>query len=92
MQFYRRTPSLSLTFFWWQICLFFRIPEDFIYLGFDVYTTKRQGKLNVLNTEITFHRSAKESIKNKGVIKKMQGHEFIIQNKKESEKWMKLRK
>jgi predicted transcriptional regulator of viral defense system len=75
----------------WGAANYWRLTDQ-IPFRFDVYTTRRQGKFNVLNAEITFHRSTKESIKNKGVIQNMQNHEFTMQNKEETEKWMKLRK
>lgn len=56
----------------------------------DVFTTKKQGKINILNTKIYFHR-IKKIDKVKYVIKKIAGHEFKILNKKESKKWLKSR-
>lgn len=56
----------------------------------EVFITKKQGKMNLLNTKIYFHRIRKID-KNKYVIKKIANHEFKILNKKESKKWLRLR-
>ena len=64
---------------------------DQIPFRYDIFTTRRQGKMKVLNTEIIFHRTTKNNIKKKAIIQKIQNHEFRIINKKESKKWMKLR-
>ena len=56
----------------------------------EVFITKRQGKINLLNTKIYFHRIRKID-KNKYIIKKIMNHEFKILNKNESKKWLKLR-
>lgn len=56
----------------------------------EVFTTKKQGKINLLNTKIYFHRIRKID-KAKYVIKKITGHEFKILNKQESKKWLKHR-
>ena len=56
----------------------------------EVFTTKKQGKINVLNTKIYFHRIRKFD-KTKYVIKEIAEHEFKILNRKESKKWLKSR-
>ena len=63
---------------------------DQIPFTIEVFTTKKQGKINILNTNIYFHRVRKID-KSKYVIKKIAGHEFKILNKKESKKWLKSR-
>jgi len=54
----------------------------------DVFTTKKQGKKEILNIKIIFHRIRKVD-ESKYTIKKLKGHEFKILSKKESKKWMK---
>ena len=49
----------------------------------EAFTTKKQGRINILNTKIYFHRNRKID-KSKYVIKKIAGHEFKILNKKEN--------
>ena len=56
----------------------------------DVYTTRRQGTIKIFNKRIVFHRTSVKNLK-RGVIKKIENHNFIILNKKESEKWIKLK-
>jgi predicted transcriptional regulator of viral defense system len=56
----------------------------------EVFSKKRQGKKEVLNTRIIFHRIRKID-KSMYVIKKIKKHEFKILNKKETRKWMKSR-
>lgn len=55
---------------------------------FDVYTTKRQGKMNIFNVRIVFHRTTKNRIKN-AVKRKKYEHGFLMQSRKETKKWMK---
>lgn len=64
---------------------------DQIPMRIDIYTTKRQGEIKILNTKIFFHRTSKKQLE-KSVTKSIQGHSFIILSKKESKKWLKLRK
>ena len=54
----------------------------------DVYTTRRQGIIRIFNKRIVFHRTSIKNLK-KGITKKIENHDFIILNKKESEKWIK---
>ncbi len=56
----------------------------------EAFTKNKQGKVNVLNTKIFFHRIRKID-KAKYVIRKIAGHEFKILNKGESKKWLKSR-
>ena len=57
---------------------------------FDVYTTKRQGKTTIFNARIVFHRTTENRIKN-AVKGKKYGHDFLIQSRNETKKWMKSR-
>lgn len=57
---------------------------------FDVYTTKRQGKIEIFNARIIFHRTTENRIKN-AIKRKKYEHNFLIQSKKETKKWMKSR-
>ena len=56
----------------------------------DVYTTRRQGKKEVLNKRFMFHRTTKKRIDN-AVKKDVEGHPFFIQNKEDSKRWIKSR-
>jgi len=63
---------------------------DQIPFAFDVYTTRRQGKIKLFNARITFHRTTEQNLK-KGVKQKIQNHDFIVLNKKDAKEWMKSR-
>ncbi len=54
----------------------------------DVFTSNKQGKKEVLNIKIIFHRIRKIDKENY-IVNKIGGHEFKILNKRESKKWMK---
>ena len=63
---------------------------DQIPFRIEVFTTKRQGKKNIINTEFIFKRTTSQKIK-RAVIRKINKHPFRILNKKEMKKWMKSR-
>ena len=63
---------------------------DHIPSAYEVYTLNKQGVKNILNTKIIFHRVRKIN-KPKVAIKKIADHNFIIMNKQQSIKWIKLR-
>ena len=73
----------------WMAANYWKLTDQ-IPMQVDVYTTKRQGKINILNTKIVFHRTTKKRIKD-AVIKNVGSHNFKIQNKKDTRKWMKSR-
>jgi len=56
----------------------------------EVFTTKRQGRKKILNTEFIFRRTTPKKLK-EAVVKKINNHPFLILNKKEVKKWMKSR-
>lgn len=68
---------------YWQI-------TDQIPMKIEVYTTKRQGKCNILNTSFIFRRTTKKRI-NSAVEKKIANHVFRIQSEKDTKKWIKSR-
>lgn len=73
----------------WAAAHYYHLTEQ-IPMRTDVYTTRRQGKINVLSSRIVFHRTTRKRIK-KAIVKNMRGHIFRIISKKEAKKWMKLR-
>jgi len=73
----------------WAAANFWRLTDQ-IPLQIDIYTTQRQGKINILNNRFVFHRTTKNKV-NKSITKKSSEHDFKIISKKEAEKWMKLR-
>ena len=68
---------------YWQL-------TDQIPMQIDVFTTRRQGTIKVLNTKIVFHRTTKKRIKN-SEIRKIGVHTFRIENKTDSKAWLKSR-
>ncbi|MBN2881324.1 hypothetical protein JXM83_04705 [Candidatus Woesearchaeota archaeon] len=59
---------------------------DQIPMQIDIYTTKRNGRINILNKRYVFHRVRLESLK-KAVSQKVKEHNFKILNKEDSKKW-----
>jgi predicted transcriptional regulator of viral defense system len=64
---------------------------DQVPMQVDVFTTRRQGKINVLNTRIVFHRTSKKNVKN-CIKENIESHSFFIQLKEDSKEWLKSRK
>jgi predicted transcriptional regulator of viral defense system len=75
----------------WAAANYWRLTEQ-IPMKFDVHTTKRQGKVKVLNTPIIFHRTTKKRIQSASVIRKISDHEFRIMSKEKTRKWIKSRR
>ena len=73
----------------WAAANYWKLTDQ-IPMQIDIYTTKRQGKIKVLNTRLAFHRTTQKRIKN-AAAKTVEGHLFRIESKKDSEKWMRLR-
>ena len=68
---------------------YWKLTEQ-IPMQFDIYTTKRQGKLRILNTSFKFHRTTDKKIK-RAALKDINKHQFYILNKKEIKEWMNSR-
>ncbi len=73
----------------WAAANYYRLTDQ-IPFWIEVFTTKRQGRKKIFNTGFIFKRTTKNKI-NKGVIKKLNKHQFRIMNKREMKRWMKLR-
>ena len=74
----------------WAAAQYWRLTDQ-IPQQFDIFTTRRQGKKNVLNTVLVFHRTTKKCTA-KAAIQELQGHSFHIQPKEDAEKWMRSRR
>ena len=61
---------------------------DQIPMQFDVYTTRRQGKVKIMNTRFVFHRTTKKRVKDV-FIGNISGHDFRIMDKEDAKKWIK---
>ena len=73
----------------WSAANYWKLTDQ-IPMQIDIYTTKRQGKIKLLNKRFVFHRTTKKRIKT-SIEKIIQKHTFKIQNKRDTKKWMKLR-
>lgn len=74
----------------WYAVNYWRLIDQ-IPMQVDVFTTKRQGKKNLLNTRFVFHRTTPQRIKAKSVVRKIGKHSFKILSKRAVIKWMKSR-
>lgn len=57
----------------------------------DIYTTKRQGKITVLNTRFVFHRTTRKNLQ-KAVAQTFNEHPFRILSKEHTKRWMKSKR
>jgi len=57
----------------------------------DIWTTRRQGKVKVLNSEFVFHRTTKKRIKKMVTTRKIKEHNFKIIKSDEAKKWVRGR-
>jgi predicted transcriptional regulator of viral defense system len=73
----------------WSAANYWNLTDQ-IPFRIEVFTTKRQGRKKILNTEFIFKRTTPERIK-KAVIKKVNKHHFLIMNKRQMKKWSKSR-
>lgn len=73
----------------WSAANYYRLTDQ-IPFWIEVYSTKRQGRKKILNTGFMFRRTSKRLLK-ETTKKKIKNHQFIILNKKEAKRWMKLR-
>lgn len=74
----------------WNAANYWRLTEQ-IPFEIHVYTTRKQGSMNVLSSKIVFHRTSKNRLK-KSVKEDIQSHPFKILSKEESKKWIKSRR
>lgn len=74
----------------WAAANYWKLTDQ-IPMQIDVFTTKRQGKIKILNTRIVFHRTTKKRIE-QAVTKKIgSAYTFKIEKRQESKKWLKSR-
>jgi len=73
----------------WSAANYWRLTEQ-IPMRVDVFTTRRQGVLRVLNTRIIFRRTTPNKAK-RAVISHIGIHSFRVQPKEESRIWLKSR-
>ncbi len=73
----------------WAAANYYHLTDQ-IPMRTDVYTTRRQGKMEVLSSKLVFHRTTPQRIK-KSVVKDLDGHPFRIISKRDAKRWMKSR-
>ncbi|MBI2559157.1 hypothetical protein HYW20_07595 [Candidatus Woesearchaeota archaeon] len=73
----------------WAAAEYWKLTDQ-IPMQVDVFTTRRQGKLKVLNAKIFFHRTTKKRVEN-AVIKDLGGYLFRIEKRQRAKKWLKSR-
>src|SRR3989344_4544876 len=73
----------------WAAANYWKLTEQ-IPMQIDVFTTKRQGVMKILNTRVVFHRTTAKRIEN-AILKKIGKHAFRIENKQRSRTWLKSR-
>lgn len=56
----------------------------------DIWSTKRQGKTNIMNNRFVFHRTTKSKVQ-KAVTEKIGSHDFRIISKEDAKQWIKGR-
>lgn len=70
----------------WAAASYWNLTDQ-IPMQTDIYTTRRQGKKIILNKRFVFHRTTKKRI-NRVVTEIIRDHEFRIQSKEDTKKWM----
>ncbi len=73
----------------WSAANYWQLTDQ-IPMRIDIWTTKRQGKISLLNTKFVFHRTTKKRIE-EAVIQHIRDHPFKILSKKNAAKWVKGR-
>jgi len=73
----------------WYAAHYWKLTDQ-IPMQVDIYTTRRQGKVKILNTRFVFHRTTAKRIKY-AVVEKIKDHEFRIIRREMAKKWMKSR-
>ena len=73
----------------WAAANYWHLTEQ-IPMRIDIYTTRRQGKLRILNTNFVFHRTSKKMIA-KAITRKIGSKTFKIASKRMIAEWMKSR-
>lgn len=73
----------------WAAANYWRLTDQ-IPFQYDVYTTRRQGKIILFHARIVFHRATKKKT-GRAVIERVNEHLFRIVSKPEAEQWIQLR-
>jgi predicted transcriptional regulator of viral defense system len=70
----------------WASANYWKLTDQ-IPMKIEIYSTKRQGKFRVTNNEFIFRRTTENRVK-RAVLEKVGEHEFRIESKEDSKKWI----
>jgi len=73
----------------WAAANYWKLTDQ-IPFQVDIWTTRRQGKIEIMNARFVFHRSTKKKVDNHS-IQEIENHKFKIMPIGESKKWIKSR-
>lgn len=73
----------------WAAANYWRLTDQ-IPFQYDVYTTKRQGRVTIFHARIVFHRTTKKRITS-SVVEKVAHHSFRLAAQPEMKAWIKLK-
>lgn len=74
----------------WYAASYWKLTDQ-IPMQVDVYTTRRQGKVKIMNTRFVFHRTTEKGIE-KTIVEKINGHGIRMMSYGDSKEWLKSRK
>ena len=74
----------------WYAANYWRLTDQ-IPFQVDIYTTKRQGKVVIMNMRFVFHRTTQKRLQ-KGILQKVGEHPFRILDKEQTKKWLKSKR
>ena len=73
----------------WAAANYWRLTGQ-VPMQIDIWTIKRQGEINLLNSRFVFHRTTPAKLR-KAVTEHTKDHSFLVLNKKDAAKWVKGR-
>jgi len=73
----------------WAAAHYWRITDQ-VPMKIEVHTTRRQGIQKFLTATIIFRRTTKKRL-TRAITRKINHHQFLVLNKKETQEWMRLR-
>lgn len=74
----------------WTAANYWRLTDQ-VPMKIEIWTTKRSGKIEILNTKFIFHKTTKRRV-DEAVTDHIDKHEFKILSKENAKKWLKSRK
>lgn len=70
----------------WAAANYWRLTDQ-IPFQYDVYTTRRQGKVLLFHARMVFHRTTKKKTE-RAVVERINEHPFRVISKREAEQWI----